>query len=381
MGSPIGLSIGFKKGGGFVGNTIGTQIFAVALSIGFATIPGTTATLADQAAAVVVGEVTSGRQTGNSATFTLSVVRTLKGDVIPGAVLTVNAALQRSADRDLAGTYGMWFLRKIGSQWLLLPAQNGLFDTIYYPLSKAASPATITMNARPSTLSDRITVELAAALPLYSNNPLQFQILASNLLSAADSQVTKEIFQSFRSNPDPEIKFIGLARSVRNEADSSALAEIATNIDSAQRLKATFFVVPGVAGRLDTDPVAIGYLGKLANSSSPALQLAAANALMYIHTRDTLPFLAKLLDSNDATTREFAMRGLSRFAGNLPIATKENILSGRASLQEGPAPYRTPDTDRYSLATRSLAQAPEGEAPFVQFWKSWWLIMKDKVMK
>jgi len=102
---------------------------------------------------------------------------------------------------------------------------------------------------------------------------------------------------------------------------------------------------------------------------------------MYIHTRETLPFLAKLLDSSDATTREFAMRGLSRFVGNLPVATQQNIFSGKASLQQGPAPYRTPDTDRYSLATRSLAQAPEGEAAFLQFWKSWWALMKDKLAK
>lgn len=381
MGSPTGLSLGLKGNGGLLRNPSATRFFAVALSIVFATIPGIAATLADQADAIVVGEVASGRQTGNSAMFTLSVARTLKGDVTPGALITVNAALQRSGDRDLTGSYGMWFLRKIGSQWVLLPSQNGLFDTAYYPLSKAASPATITIGSRPSTLGDQITVELAAALPSYSNNALQFHILASNLLSAADSPLTQEIFQSLRSNPDPEIKFIGLARSVRNKADTSALAEIANNIDTAQRLKATFFVVPGLSGRLDTDSTAIGYLGKIATSSNVDLQRAAATALMYIHNRETLPFLAKLLDSNDATTREFAMRGLSRFVGNLPIATQQNILSGKASLQQGPAPYRTPDTDRYSLATRSLAQAPEGEAVFLQFWKSWWALMKDKLAK
>lgn len=374
-------SIRIKGGGGFVRNPSRRQLFAVALSVICTTMPGIAATLADQAAAVVVGEVASGRQIGNSAVFTITVARTLKGDVSPGAVLTVNAALQRPGDRDLAGTYGMWFLRQNGSQWLLLPAQNGLFDTAYYPLSKTASPATITTNARPSTLNDQITAELAAALPTYSTNALQFHVLAGNLLSAPDNPVTQEIFQSFRSNPDPEIKFIGLARSVRNKNDTSALAEIANNIDAAQRLKATFFVVPGLAGRLDMDPVAIGYLGKVASSSNPGLQRAAANALMYIHTRDTLPFLAKLLESNDATTREFAMRGLSRFVGNLPVTTQENTLSGRASLQQGPAPYRTPDTDRYSLATRSLDQTPDGEAAFLQFWKSWWALMKDKLTK
>lgn len=375
----LGVSVWFKGRLSLMRNPRTVRFFAVMLSIAFAATPAAAAAIADQASAIVVGEIASGRQTGNSALFTLSVVRTLKGDVSPGTPLSVNAALQRSGDRDLAGNYGLWFLRKAGSQWVLLPAQNGVFDTAYYPLSKAASPATITTNSRPATVDDQITVELATALPSYTNDPLRFHIVASNLLAAVDSPVIKEVFQSLRSNPDPELKFIGLARLLRDKADTSALAEAANSVDLMQHLKATFFVVPGVAGRLDTDPVAIGYLGKLATSSYAGLQRAAANALMYIHTRDTLPFLGKLLDNNDPTTREFAMRGLSRFVANLPVTTQANILSGRACLQQGPAPYRTADTDRYSLATRTVAQAPEGEAVFLQFWKNWWVLMKDKV--
>lgn len=275
----------------------------------------------------------------------------------------------------------MWFLRKAGAEWVLLPVQNGFFDTAYYPLSKAASPAMITTNSRPATVGDQITVELAAALQSHTSNPLQFHLLASNLLSAAASPVTEDVFQFLRSSSDPELRFVGLARLLRNKDDTSALAEVANSVNLAHRLKATFFVVPGVLGRLDSDPTAIGYLGTIATSSNLDLQRAAATALMYIHTRDTLPFLANLLDSSDPTTREFAMRGLSRFVANLPIATQENILSGRASLQQEPAPYRTPDTDRYSLATRSLAQVPESEAMCLQFWKAWWGTMRDKLAK
>lgn len=382
MGSAIGLSIQFKGRGGFMRNPNRAPFVAVALSILFAPSPSMAATgVADQAAAIVVGEVASGRQTGNVAVFTLSVIRTLKGDVSPGTSITVSAALQRPGNRDLAGGYGMWLLRKAGSQWVLLPVQSSFFDTAYYPLSKRASPAMIPTNSRASAPDDQITLELAAALQSDSSNPLQFHLLASGLLSAADSPLTQEVFQFLRSGSDPELKFIGLARSLRNKADTSALAEVANSVDLTHRLKATFYLIPGVLGRLDSDPTAIGYLGRIATSSHLELQRAAATALMHVHTRDTLPFLANLLDSSDPTTREFAMRGLSSFVESLPIATQTNILTGRASLQQGPAPYRTPETDRYSLATRSLAQAPEGEAAFLQFWKTWWAIMKDKLAK
>ncbi|MGA2273114.1 MAG: HEAT repeat domain-containing protein [Bryobacteraceae bacterium] len=334
--------------------------------------------VADQAPTVVVGEILSGRQSGNLAVFTLSVVRTLKGSANPGDTITVNAAVSQSADRDLTGAYGMWFLSSASGQPTLLPVLRGVFDTAYYPFSKTTSPAAITTNSPAVTLDDQIALENGAALASYST-PLQFHLLAAGLLATADSPVTQNVFQFLHSSADPELRFIALARWVRNHGDTSALAEVANNIALTPSLEATFFVVPGVLGRLDSDPVAIGYLGKIAGSSQPDLQRAAATALMHIHTGDTLPYLAQLLGSSDAATREIAMRGLSRFVDNLPIATQGNVLNGKASLQQGPTPYRTAQTDRYSLSTRSLAQASDSEAAFLQFWESWWASMKGQL--
>lgn len=358
--------------------TKAATLFVLAVPV-FLPLTMAAASIRDRASAIVVGEVVSGRQNGNSALFDLSVVRTLKGSTIPGATITITASLQRPGSRDLsAGYYGMWFLEKAGVHWAVLPLQAGFLETAYYPLSKGTSPAAIATRSVPSTVDDQITVELAAALESYTS-PLQFQLLAHGLLAAADSPVTQDAFQALRTSSDPELKFIALARSLRNQRDVSGLAELANSIDLAPRLKATSFVADAVLGRLDSDPVAIGYLGQIAASSDPGLQGAAAHALMCIHTRNTLPFLAQLLDSNDAATRECAMRGLSSFVENLPIATQANVLSGRASLQQGPAPYRTADTDRYSLATRSLAQAPDSEVAFLQFWRSWWASMKNRL--
>ena len=73
------------------------------------------------------------------------------------------------------------------------------------------------------------------------------------------------------------------------------------------------------------------------------------------------------------------MPGLSRFVENLPIETQYNTLNGKAVLQQGPAPYRNAQTDRYSLATRSIQQTAETEAALLQFWKSWWASMKDQL--
>lgn len=334
--------------------------------------------IADQASTVVVGEILSGQQSGRSANFTLSIVRTLKGSASPGSTIGVNAAVSQSAYRDLTGSYGMWFVGTAGGQSTLLPVQAGLFDSAYYPLSKGVSPAVLATTAPAVSLDDQIALETAAALQSYST-PLQFQLLTAGLLGTADSPLTQNVFELLHTSADPELRFVSLARWLRNRNDTSALAELANNVSLTSGLKATFFLVPAVLGRLDSNPVAIGYLGKIAGSTQPDLQRAAATALTHIHTRETLPFLAQLLDSGDAPTREAAMRGMSRFVDNLPITTPDNILSGKAPLQKGTAPYRTSQTDRYSLSARSLAQAPEGEPAFLQFWKSWWMTMKGQL--
>jgi len=46
--------------------------------------------LADRADAVVVADVQSGRQSGYAIAFVLSVVRTIKGDLLPGATVNVS---------------------------------------------------------------------------------------------------------------------------------------------------------------------------------------------------------------------------------------------------------------------------------------------------
>lgn len=368
----------FKGDGVSRSNMNMIKFWGVAVLVTVATCALNGASIGDQASTVVVGEVLSGQQTGTSATFTLAVVRTLKGSASPGSTISASATVSRSAARDLTGSYGMWFLSTVGGQSTLLPVQAGVFDTAYYPLSKGVSPAALATTAPAVSVDDQIAAETASALESYST-PLQFHLLAAGLLGTADSPFTQNVFQLLHTSTDPELRFVALARWVRNKSDTSALAEVANNVSLTPGLKATFSLVPGISGRLDSDPTALGYLGRIASSTQPDLQRAAATALMDIHTRGTLPSLAQLLNSGDAATRELAMRGMSRFVDNLPITTYDSIPSGKASLQQGTAPYRTPQTDRYSLSTRSLAQASESEAAFLQFWESWWTVMKGQL--
>ena len=132
-------------------------------------------------------------------------------------------------------------------------------------------------------------------------------------------------------------------------------------------------------GRVDSDAASIGYLGVISTSRDVGLQRAAATDLALIHTPATLKYLGDLLYSTDPLTQEWAMRGLSRFVNGLPITTPQGTLNGSDLAAAGPTPYRTNETDRYSLATRWLATCAEPASAFIQHWQSWWASMKSKL--
>ena len=304
--------------------------------------------------------------------------RSIKGSLGPGSAVAVSGACTLAANKDLKGQYGMFFLSKTaGNLWALLPSGAVAFETAYFPLSKASSPASITTHSPPTTVTDQIAVELAAGLQSYSS-PLQLYTLANGLRAMPDSAIIKDLFQSLRASSDPELKFLALAKFLRG-GDPSALAEVAANIDLLPRLTVSSFVISEIYGRRDSDPAAIAHLGRISASSDPYVQRGAADALMRIHTRDALPFLAQLLDGSDPRTRELAIAGFSRFVENLPIETQFNTLNGQSKQPQGPAPYRTPQTDKYSLSMQSLAGSTLTEAEYVQFWKSWWATMSPKL--
>ena len=111
--------------------------------------------------------------------------------------------------------------------------------------------------------------------------------------------------------------------------------------------------------------------GTAVDSANPAaFRQAAAHALASIHTVETLPYLAALLDASDGKLRIEAIGGLGSFANGLPVQTTANT-PGLASLQlTGSAPLKTADTiANFALGERAISR---NEAAYLTFWKSWW---------
>ena len=335
---------------------------------------------ADKADAVVVGEIQSEQQNGSSMTFVLSVVRSLKGDPTPGSSVDVSGTstglFPANSTLQLQGDYGLWFLKKTGSQWTFLPAYpTHLHSPDYIALPKTSSPLAVHTNQQPTSTSDLLAVELAAAIENYTA-PSQLSNLSEALVRIQDSAVIQGIHDDLRSRTDPELKFIGLLGLLASNEQASALAEIAASLDVVSKVQVGSQIVSAISGVRGTDPPTIQTLGKLAQCSYPDVQRSAAEALQRIHTGDTLPLLGQLLGSSDQRIRESALWGFTKFVENRPVEVPTNI-PGTLLGPQGPTPYRTPQTDKHLMGRQPPGSINEAE--FVQFWQSWWATMAPKL--
>ena len=98
----------------------------------------------------------------------------------------------------------------------------------------------------------------------------------------------------------------------------------------------------------------------------------AAVVLWAVHTRESLPYMAALLDHPDQAMRYLGVIGLATFANNLPV---HNPKSSTASMDwltplPGKAPYATQET-REHFAARDVFENQESK--YLDFWKRWWV--------
>jgi len=221
-----------------------------------------------------------------------------------------------------------------------------------------------------------MAAELVAALEHYTD-PSQLYLVALHLSGITTSALLPQFYQSLRGSPDPELRFIGLEGLLGTSNEASALAEIASSLGVLPTLRTRSLLQVEISGTRNSDPAIVASLGAIASSPDETWQRCAAKGLENIHSLKALPFLAQLLSSPDRAAREAAMSGLSRFVDNLPIQTVSNIINGGSLISQGPTPYRTAQTDKYSLSRRLLGSADETE--YVQFWKSWWASMKSQL--
>ncbi len=337
------------------------------------------------AEAIVIGELRSLRETTpRLLDLELTVTRVIKGTLTSGTIIPITVATRAAANRVPQGA-GLWFLKKVEGQWKVMPVLGNpaFLETGYFvPLSDASrQPGRISEKSSTTvnySVNDQIAVEVFAAVRNHSSR-MQMFLLGQVLDSLEQTPFVVGAFRELSASADPEVRVAGLAGMLGcdDEDVTWALSQIANDMERILKTDARSLLIPSICSIRNRDPRAVASLGKLTSSGEVTLKRCAASALDIIHTPDTLPWLAGLLDDGDARTREYAIQGLSRFVDNLPIQNSSNIMTGLAYLPQGPTPFRTVETDRYSLSKGWLDGADE--KPYLSFWRAWWASMKDEL--
>jgi hypothetical protein len=116
-------------------------------------------------------------------------------------------------------------------------------------------------------------------------------------------------------------------------------------------------------------PEAIQLLGEFSidRTLPPSLREAAAQALSAMHTRESIPHLAKLLDDPNPALRARDVVGISLFANGKGAQDPSGGPSMPHLNNPPPSAHRTEQTARY------LGFDSANETEWIAFWKAWWL--------
>lgn len=326
-----------------------------------------------QADLIIVGDVTTRHETPRDVSFTISVRRVLKGDPGIQAVdvehpwSSLNAASPESSDINVRVS-GIWFLHHLTTgDWDVDPVAgpDGLFVSLSLPASQTVPVAYSYDKLGP--VADVISSEIFAGIE-QRGIPPNASVL--NMVPA-NSPVLQTALQRFTQSPGPKLRAFALTWQLRSQPQT-AISQLRAQWPSLAQDETRFSVIRAVRDDFrSNDPDAVTQLvtfaGTLADSDE--LHSAAVTALQRIHTKETLAFFGRLLNSNDENEQMAAVIALSGFANGCPMQTPANATS-MAYLQFGSSPYRTKDTE----ANFAFRRGPrEEEDRLISFWKNWWI--------
>jgi hypothetical protein len=266
--------------------------------------------------------------------------------------------------------HGIFFLRQsAGGSWSILPWSGG--DIVWedtYISTPSSLPqglrqvASSSLSPAPSAV-DKVLLEMVIAIEAGAPmGPVPYDLV--NDFQQTHSAVLAAAFSRFLSKQDTNLRSIGLRGALLN-GDPATILAIRQNYASLSATAGWQDLVDQIKFYyLNTGPQAVQILGQLATDVSAGMDLRIATgvALARMHTQQTLPYLATLLDDPNATLKTAAVGGLAAFANNVPIGSHEPAA--------GAWQYRTDDTIAHSAFDEATIERQESY--FITFWKGWW---------
>jgi hypothetical protein len=263
----------------------------------------------------------------------------------------------------------VWFLKRENEEWRIIGTRArgiGGFERFYLPIRMTDFP----LEGGPAS-EETVVLSAAKALRALGADPGYVR----EVIGMYDSPNVREFLEELSGSPDTVTRLVTLSQ-LLDRGDVDALRRIT----ESQELQDLIVRESTGAGLLisraigsffrNTDETAIHLLGELANDqdADERLREASALALSSLHTSESVPYLARLLDAETLVLRKRAVIGLSFFANGVGIQDS----SARAPLkylnEAQPNEYSTAETRRF------LGFNESREDEFVGFWKQWWLL-------
>jgi hypothetical protein len=336
-----------------------------AICSGSAPVP--LSTLTDKADAIVVAQVIDGSVSTDRIAVNLNVIRVWKGTIQPQTVVTIDTLAARVGPQKTGPVekdIGMFFLRtSTHGTWALIPPISGFlldFRNTFIALPRNLSALSLPAGVNASAL-DKVIAEATAVV----QGPFTPTTASINLAAEYrrnPSPAMKVFFAQLRSHPNTRLRVAGLHAGLA-DGDEKVLSSALPELANLPPFLAAAIVEEIQYRFTSTKPQAVAQLGQLTinPATAPRLRLASAVALARVHTNDTVPYLASLLDNPDPQLRAIAVGGLAKFANN--VATDGH------HPQPGDWKYRTDETMRNSAMDERLIR----ENPAIlSFWKAWW---------
>ncbi len=312
-------------------------------------------------------------------TAELSVLRSLAGGLLIGDRISVGWTETglKKAKTGLIGESGLWFL-KLDS--------TGRFSPL--PLTSTSSSIDAVRLAVPKKLgfladgSKLTSVELALReiLNAAENGPEaagQYSYLDYGAYDDLSPVLRREFYSRLAQSPIELKSARGLAGLVRLD-DVQALRRIETKF----RTLTPFLDLIGfaISSRYrNTDPTGLAILNRFASSAQApkSFQIAAAEAIAFIHTADSVPYVEALLNSGEAQRELLGAAGLAMYANGVKPVLPGSSAGFMPSGVRGP--FATEETMRNF--TMDPARFTQNRSQLLTFWKSWLATNRNQILK
>jgi len=323
---------------------------------------------------IVVATTASVVQSGSRSTVDLRVVRSLQGSLIPGASILLDLGVP--GDSTSTGSVALWFLRETEGTWTALPqllASSPNLTDYFLPVP-VASPFTGRIPADPK---QAVVNEIASALGAVEGaliSPVQVLGLAQDLPQQLG---VGELFRNAADGASTRTQALGIGGLILLGNSDGYPRLLAWGLLSDAKSPETGVVAMAICNS-PRDSTAVEALGQVVARGAPLIARCAAQVLRGLHTREALPYLAGLLDSESLDLRYEGVVGLASFANNLPVHKGASSTAGMGWMPPlpGVAPYATEET-RAKLP--SITVFLEQENAYTSFWKTWWQLNQARI--